>query len=149
MELKISDLTPKGFDLGNEDLLVISEFTTGPIYTSKNITGLEIKRASNLFIPTNVNTNYTLSIFDEHVLVIGDTSFGSFDIFIDVELNVNFPIGTEIKVMQKGTNQLRVLANFGVTLNSFNTLIELAGEFAVASLIKINTDEWVLSGNLI
>lgn len=149
MELKISDITPKGSNLSDEDLLVISEFATGPIYTSKSITGLEIKRASNLFLNANASFNYTLTIFDEHHCLIADTSLGSFDIFIDVELNVNFPIGTEIKVMQKGTNQLRVLANFGVTLNSFNNLQELAGQFAVASLIKINTDEWVLSGNLI
>jgi hypothetical protein len=62
--------------------------------------------------------------------------------------SVAFPIGTQILVMQYGAGQVTVTHSGGVTLRSSGGKTKLSAQYAVASLIKIGTDEWVLSGDI-
>jgi hypothetical protein len=61
--------------------------------------------------------------------------------------SVAFPVGTEIHVEQKGAGQTTVVADTGVTVNTSETL-KLEGQYAVATLKKVATDEWTLIGYL-
>jgi hypothetical protein len=61
--------------------------------------------------------------------------------------SVAFPIMTQITVEQTGAGLLTLAAGAGVTINTPTTL-KLNGQFTVAMLIKLGTDEWTLVGNL-
>lgn len=58
------------------------------------------------------------------------------------------PVGTRIDLSQLGVGALSVLAASGVTINSFEGSLALAGQYAGATLHKRANDIWVLFGNL-
>jgi hypothetical protein len=59
-----------------------------------------------------------------------------------------FPLGTQIVVTQLGTGQVTVVGGTGVLIRSEGARRTTKGRFAVASLIKLGANEWLLSGNL-
>ena len=61
---------------------------------------------------------------------------------------VAFPTGTEIYVMQYGSGQVSFSAASGVTLRSDSSRVKIKTQYSSASLLKIDTNEWVLTGNL-
>jgi hypothetical protein len=63
---------------------------------------------------------------------------------------VDFPIGTEIAVIQRGTGVTTfTTASVGVTINSYSGSLTMRGQYAAAALLKVNTDEWYLIGRLL
>jgi len=62
--------------------------------------------------------------------------------------SVAFPIGTKIEIMQYGLGAVNFAFGVGVTIKSFDGNLEIAGENAVATLKKIDTDIWVLFGSI-
>jgi hypothetical protein len=62
--------------------------------------------------------------------------------------NVPLPINSIISMEQAGTGQLSVVAGSGVTINSYLSALNLVGQHAVAGLVKTDTDEWTLYGNI-
>ena len=58
-----------------------------------------------------------------------------------------FQTGTHISVMQGGSGQVTFAAMSGVTIRTPKTL-NLAKQYAVASIIIIGIDEWLLAGYL-
>jgi hypothetical protein len=70
---------------------------------------------------------------------------------LTVPLNATaaFPIGTVIRTEQAGAGALTVVATGGVTINVLATkTLVLLGQFAVARLEKVGTNEWTISGDL-
>jgi hypothetical protein len=67
---------------------------------------------------------------------------------IPTNASVAFPIGTRIEIEQVGTGQVQILAASGVTLNSQGGKTKLVGQFATCFIIKKETNEWTLSGNI-
>ncbi len=64
---------------------------------------------------------------------------------------VAFPTGSQLVVVQgnKSASNYTVLsAGAGVTINSFNNSLSLAGNYAAGTLIKTDTNVWYLIGNL-
>jgi hypothetical protein len=61
---------------------------------------------------------------------------------------VPFAIGTQIPVRQAGAGQTTVVAGSGVTINAADTL-KLRKQGSTAALVKVGTDEWDLTGDLI
>jgi hypothetical protein len=59
-----------------------------------------------------------------------------------------FPIGTQIVFTQLGVGQVTVKGQAGVIIRSEGTRITTKARYAVGSLIKLATNEWLLSGNL-
>jgi len=60
-----------------------------------------------------------------------------------------FPVGTQIVFTQLGVGQVTVKAQTGaVLIRSEGTRITTKARYAVGSLIKLATNEWLLSGNL-
>ena len=62
-----------------------------------------------------------------------------------------FAIGTEIEFIQTssaGNLLITASAGSGITLNSKNGNLKLAGQFSAATLKKVGTDEWDLIGDL-
>jgi hypothetical protein len=64
------------------------------------------------------------------------------------ELTYNFVIGQTFIVIQKGSGQVTVVAESGATLYSLSSNTKTSGQYAQVSLLKIDSDKWVLSGDL-
>jgi hypothetical protein len=57
--------------------------------------------------------------------------------------------GAQIVVTQWNTGQTSFAAAVGVTIYSEGNKYAMRGQYAVASLIKVDTNTWLLSGNLV
>lgn len=68
---------------------------------------------------------------------------------IPLNATVAFPIGTEIELEQAGAGAVTVGAAGGVSINSRGGSQVTAGQYAVASLKKVGTDAWTLTGDLL
>jgi len=62
--------------------------------------------------------------------------------------SVAFPVGTQILVIQQGAGQTTIVAGAGVTLYSKDSNLKLSAQWCAATLIKANTDTWVIAGDL-
>jgi hypothetical protein len=60
-----------------------------------------------------------------------------------------FPIGTQIVVTQLGTGQVTISGASGVSVLSEGNRRITKARYAVASLIKLSSNSWLLSGNLL
>lgn len=108
--------------------------------------------AVSALLPTSINpqigTNYGLVLADAQKLVTMDNAAAN---TVTVPLNSTqaFPVGTTINVMQKGAGQTSFVATGGVTIHSDTAKLKVATQYAGATLTKIGTDEWWLTGALI
>lgn len=60
-----------------------------------------------------------------------------------------FPTGTQIVLTQLGVGQVIVEGDTGVTILSEGSRFTTKARYAVASLIKLSSNSWLLSGNLV
>ena len=78
-----------------------------------------------------------------------ETSVASGNILtIPTNVNVGFPIGTEILVIQVGSGQTTLAVQSGVTLNTKSGNLKITGQWSAVTLIKRATDTWVAIGDL-
>ena len=90
--------------------------------------------------------NYTLVLSDRNRMI--DVNVGSdVSIFIPVESAVPFSTGDTVHIHQAGPGQVHVYPNSGVQL-LYNPGFKTAGQYAVATLIKRGSNQWVLFGNI-
>lgn len=92
-------------------------------------------------------TSYTLVLEDEST-VLETNSASANTITVPLNADVPFPIGTEITILQYGAGQTTVAGDTGVTIVSAGGLMAIAAQYAGVTLIKRDTDEWYLVGNL-
>ena len=62
--------------------------------------------------------------------------------------SVAFGIGTQINIAQLGAGQTSIVAGAGVTLNSAGAKLKLSAQYAVATCVKTDTNEWFVVGSL-
>jgi hypothetical protein len=66
----------------------------------------------------------------------------------DATANANFPIGTQILVMQLGAGQVTVSAvTPGTTAVNGKNGLKTSGQYAIISLIKVAANSWVVGGD--
>ena len=143
-DIKISGLASKGANVATTDLLVISEFVSGTTYTSKKITGAELKGST---LNAQTVTTYNLVLTDAHKTVTL-TNGSAIDARIPLNSGTAFPIGTRIELIQGGAGQVTVAPTTGVTVNSSGGKTKLAAQYAVATILKVATDTWYLFGDI-
>jgi hypothetical protein len=86
-------------------------------------------------------SSYTLALSDrEDVLRMNSSSTQT--ITVPLEASVPFPNGTEIKIVQLGTGSVTLSADVGVTLTTRGYMVR----YVVATLTKIDTNHWILTG---
>jgi hypothetical protein len=76
------------------------------------------------------------------------TSSSAVTFTIPPNSSVAFPTGTVIEMAQAGAGALSVAAGAGVTINSRSSDLTLAGQYAVAFVKKVDTDTWIMNGDL-
>jgi hypothetical protein len=97
----------------------------------------------------NVQTvNYTLTLVDLNNGVVANSA-SPVTITVPTDASVPFPIGTSVLISVDGIGSVTVTPAGGVTINTLSPLTSvLAGQYAVAKLVKRDTNRWYLSGDL-
>jgi hypothetical protein len=100
-------------------------------------------------LPINNKTaSYTLVLTDSGKLIEMNVASAN-NLTIPTNASVAFPIGTQIIIYQMGTGQTTFVASGGVNLSVTFGRTKTAAQYALATLIKRDTDTWILSGDLI
>ena len=92
-------------------------------------------------------TTYTLALTDV-AKVVSLTNASPITLTIPTNAVTAFPVGTQILLYQGGAGQVTI-GGAGVTIRSQGTKLKMTGQYAIAGLLKVATDEWVAFGNLI
>ena len=100
----------------------------------------------NLTLNAQTGTTYTLVLTDAHKLVTLSNA-SAITATIPPNSDVAFEVGDQVNLLQLGAGQVTVAAGAGVTIRSEGTKLKLKGQYATATCVKIDTDEWVLLGN--
>ena len=66
---------------------------------------------------------------------------------VSADADVMFDIGTRIDLLQFGAGQVFITGDSGVTVVGTPSL-QLRAQFSAATLIKINSDSWLLVGDM-
>ena len=94
-------------------------------------------------------TSYTLGLSDaDFGLMLTLSNASAITLTVPNESSVNFPVGSLINFTQLGAGQVTVAAASGVTINSQGAKMKTTGTYAVGSLIKMSSNNWLLFGNL-
>jgi hypothetical protein len=90
--------------------------------------------------------SYTLVLADKDKMV--EVNVGSANnLTIPPESSVDFPVGTQISILQTGTGQTTLVAGSGVTINATPGL-KLRARWSSATLVKRASNTWVALGDL-
>lgn len=92
------------------------------------------------------NWNLTLANIGQ-TMTFDSTS--TWTITVPPNSSVAFPIGSEIDFFRLGTGSVTFVADTGVTINSKNSNKSIAARYSGVSLFKIDTNTWLLVGDLI
>lgn len=108
-----------------------------------------IKATAGAPIVTNSNTSITLALTDAgSYLRLPSDGSSAVTVTVPPNSSVAFSVGAEITIIQTSVAQVTFAAGSGVTINSKNSNLNLAGQYAAATLKKVATDEWDLIGDL-
>jgi hypothetical protein len=137
------DLAKGDVGLGNVDN---TSDANKPVSTATQ-TALDTK--TNKLITTNRQTaSYTLVASDADKLV--EMNVGSANnLTIPLNSSVAFATGTQILLAQYGAGQTTIVPTSGVTVRSNGAKLKLNVQYSGATLIKIDTDEWYLFGDIV
>lgn len=93
------------------------------------------------------NNDYTLSLADAGQTLLIDSTL---DRTITIPLNSSVPFanGQRLDVVRLNTGNVTFSGAVGVTINSKNSNKKIAARYSGASLIKYDTNTWVLIGDL-
>ena len=98
-------------------------------------------------INAQTGTTYTLVLTDNSKLITL-TNDGAITVTVPTNASVAFPIGTQIDLVQGGAGAV-TFAGAGVIINSKGGNLTTNGQYVGVSLIKTDTNTWLLVGDLI
>jgi hypothetical protein len=128
----------------------ISEaYIDGQVLTAANVNSIAggVNDLSAVQLNAQTGTTYTLVLADRSKLVTL-TNASAITATVPPNSSVALAVGSQILLYQGGAGQVTIAAGVGVTVRSQGTKLKIAGQYGVAGLIKIATDEWVAFGNL-
>lgn len=128
----------------------ISEaYADGNVLSAANVNQIAggVNDLSAVQVNAQTGTGYTLVLGDRSKLVTL-TNASAITLTVPTNATAAIAIGSQILLYQGGAGQVTISAAGGVTIRSNGSKLKLTGQYAVAGLIKIATDEWVAFGNL-
>jgi hypothetical protein len=123
--------------------------TIGGTLSSQTDLQTALDTKTNKLITTNRQTaSYTLVLSDADKLVEMNVATAN-DLTIPLNSSVAFATGTQILLAQYGAGQTTIVPTSGVTVRSNGGKLKLNVQYSGATLIKIDTDEWYLFGDIV
>jgi hypothetical protein len=129
-----------------------------PTLTTPNIgaaTGTSLTTTGNvishvdILTPTFVTNSYTLQIGDDGDLLMLNNSTTAGNLLIPTDASVNFPVGTQINIVQQGTGLITVGAVTPATTTINATPgKKLRAQWSSAAIVKTAANTWLLMGDL-
>lgn len=116
-----------------------------PISTATQ-TALDAKAPLRQTVSTSAATTYTLALTDEAKLLVFSAAT-AIALTVPTNATAAFAIGARIDLAQTGAGKITVAGAGGVTVTATPSLV-LRAVGSVASLVKIGTDAWLLTGDL-
>lgn len=102
----------------------------------------------SLTLNAQTGTTYTLVLTDAHKVVTLNNA-SAITVTVPPNSSVAFETGDQVNLLQLGAGQVTVAAGSGVTLRAQGSKVKLFGQYAIGTLIKIASDEWVFVGNTV
>jgi len=121
-------------------------YVDGDVLSASDVNGTNEGVNDLAFAQFNAQTgtSYTLVLTDVAKL-ISLTNAAAITLTVPTNASVAFPIGTQILLYQGGAGQVTVSSS--ATIRSQGSKTKIAGQYGVAGLVKVDSDEWVLFGN--
>lgn len=104
-------------------------------------------KQSKLVTTSRQVASYTLVLLDAGKLVEMNNAAAN-NLTVPLDATVAYAIGTQILLAQYGAGQTTVVATVGVTVRSSGGKLKLTAQYSGATLIKIDTNEWYLFGDI-
>lgn len=117
-----------------------------PVSTASQ-SALNLKTDKLVTLNNQTGTTYTLAASDANLLV---TLSNANPIAVTIPTNASIPIatGTQIDLIQIGAGKV-TFSGAGVTINSKSGYKSISAQWVAVTLIKTDTDVWLLIGDLI
>jgi hypothetical protein len=116
--------------------------------TIDGITPSALVASATQSVNTQTGTTYTLVLTDANKIVTLSNASG-ITLTVPPNSSVAFPTTTVVQLLQLGAGQVTVAGGVGVTVDKCATFtLKLLEQYAEASLVKVGTDSWVLTGVL-
>jgi hypothetical protein len=117
------------------------------VFVSEALNAFEAGLNETIPLNTQTGTTYTLAAGDAGELVtLANAS--AITLTVPTNATVPFAIGTQITITQAGAGQVTVAGAVGVTVNSSDNFLKLRVQWSAATLIKTNTNSWILIGDI-
>jgi hypothetical protein len=145
----IADSTNKRY-VTDAQLVVVgntSGTNTGDNATNSQYSGLDAAKTNKLIVANRQTASYTLVLGDADKLVEMNVASAN-NLTIPLNSSVAFATGTQILLAQYGAGQTTIVATSGVTVRSNGAKLKLNAQYSGATLIKIDTNEWYLFGDI-
>lgn len=110
--------------------------------TNKTLTSPEI----NLSINTQTGTTY-IPVFSDNGKLVTLNNASAITLTVPTNDAVSYATGAQINLLQLGEGQVTVVGDTGVTVYS-TPGANFRAQYSAATLIKLNTDTWLLTGDL-
>jgi hypothetical protein len=121
--------------------------TVKHVFVSEALNAFEAGLNETIPLNAQTGTTYTLAAGDAGDLVtLANAS--AITLTVPTNASVAFAVGTQITITQAGSGQVTVAAAVGVTVNSPDGDLKLRTQWSSATLIKINTNSWILIGDI-
>jgi hypothetical protein len=121
--------------------------TVKHVFVSEALNAFEAGLNETIPLNTQTGTTYTLAVGDAGQLVTL-TNASAITLTVPTNASVPFAIGTQITITRAGSGSLTVVGDTGVTVSSADGNLKLRVQWSAATLIKTNTNSWVLIGDL-
>jgi hypothetical protein len=121
--------------------------TVKHVFVSEALNAFEAGLNETIPLNAQTGTTYTLAVGDAGELVtLANAS--AITLTVPTNASVPFAIGTQITITRAGSGSLTVAGAGGVTVNSADGFLKLRAQWSSATLIKIDTNSWILIGDL-
>ena len=104
-------------------------------------------KTDKLLVANRQTASYTLVLSDADKLVEMNVASAN-NLTVPLNSSVAFSTGTQILLAQYGAGQTTIVATSGVTIRSNGAKLKLNAQYSGATLIKIDTNEWYLFGDI-
>lgn len=121
--------------------------TVKHVFVSEALNAFEAGLNETIPLNAQTGTTYTLAAGDAGELVtLANAS--AITLTVPTNASVAFAIGTQITITQAGAGQVTVAGAVGVTVNAADSATKLRTQWSAATLIKTNTNSWILIGDI-